>query len=128
MSREIIATGEAPGAIGTYSQAVKIGNTVYLSGQIPLDPKTMVLVTGGIEAEIHQVFRNLAALARAAGGSLDQAVKLNIYMTDLTQFPKVNEIMAQYFKSPYPARATVGVAALPKGSAVEADAILSLEK
>lgn len=126
MSREIIATGEAPGAIGTYSQAVKCGTTVYLSGQIPLDPKTMALVTGGIEAEIHQVFRNLAAVAKAAGGSLDQAVKLTIYMIDLGQFPKVNEIMAQYFKAPYPARATVGVAALPKGSAVEADAILFL--
>ena len=127
MSREIIKTDQAPGAIGTYSQAVKSGKTVYLSGQIPLDPKTMQLVSGGVEAEIHQMFKNLAAVAKAAGGSLNQAVKVTIYMTDLTQFPKVNEIMAQYFQSPYPARATVGVAALPKGAGVEADAILVIE-
>ena len=127
MSREIIKTDQAPGAIGTYSQAVKSGKTVYLSGQIPLDPKTMQLVSGGVEAEIHQTFKNLAAVAKAAGGSLNQAVKVTIYMTDLTQFPKVNEIMAQYFQSPYPARATVGVAALPKGAGVEADAILVIE-
>lgn len=127
MSREIIQTRDAPGAIGAYSQAVRTGKTVYLSGQIPLDPETMALVTGGIEAEIHQVFRNLAAVAKAAGGSLDRAVKVTIYMTDLAQFPKVNEIMAQYFQQPYPARATVGVAALPKGAGVEADAILQLE-
>ena len=125
--REIIQTAEAPGAIGTYSQAVKCGKTVYLSGQIPLDPVSMTLVTGGIEAEVHQMFKNLAAVAKAAGGSLDQAVKITIYMTDLTQFPKVNEIMAQYFQKPYPARATVGVAALPKGAGVEADAILQLD-
>ncbi|HUR42370.1 MAG TPA: RidA family protein [Verrucomicrobiae bacterium] len=127
MSLKSIHTGDAPGAIGTYSQAIASGRTVYLSGQIPLDPKTMTLVDGGIEAQIHQMFRNLAAVAAAAGGSLSQAVKVNIYMTDLGQFTKVNEIMAQYFKQPYPARATVGVAALPRGAAVEADAVLVLE-
>ena len=127
MSGNPISTDAAPGAIGTYSQAVACGKTVYLSGQIPLDPKTMTLVAGGIEEQIHQVFKNLAAVAKAAGGSLANASKVNIYMTDLTQFPKVNEIMAQYFDKPYPARATVGVSALPKGSAVEADAILVLD-
>ena len=127
MSRKPVETGAAPGAIGTYSQAVASGKTVYLSGQIPLDPKSMTLVAGGIEAEIHQVFRNLTAVAQAAGGSLAHAVKVNIYMTDLSQFAKVNEIMAQYFQKPYPARATVGVAALPKGAAVEADAVLVLD-
>ena len=126
MSRQPISTDQAPGAIGTYSQAIASGKTVYLSGQIPLDPKTIALVGGGIEAEIHQVFRNLAAVAQAAGGSLQHAVKVTIYMTDLGQFAKVNEIMAQYFARPYPARATVGVAALPKGAAVEADAVLVL--
>ena len=127
MSRKPVHTDAAPGAIGTYSQAVTCGKTVYLSGQIPLDPKTMALVEGGIEAQIHQMFKNLAAVAQAAGGSLAHASKVTIYMTDLTQFAKVNEIMAQYFQKPYPARATVGVAALPKGSAVEADAILVLD-
>ena len=127
MSRKPVHTDAAPGAIGTYSQAVTCGKTVYLSGQIPLDPKTMTLVAGGIEEQIHQVFKNLAAVAHAAGGSLAHASKVNIYMTDLTQFPKVNEIMAQYFSKPYPARATVGVSALPRGSAVEADAILVLD-
>lgn len=127
MSRKPVHTNEAPGAIGTYSQAVACGRTVYLSGQIPLDPKTMALVDGGIEAQIHQMFRNLAAVAKASGGSLAHAAKVTIYMTDLAQFAKVNEIMAQYFNQPYPARATVGVAALPKGAAVEADAILVLD-
>ena len=127
MSRKPVHTDEAPGAIGTYSQAVACGKTVYLSGQIPLDPKTMALVEGGIEAQIHQMFKNLAAVARAAGGSLAHASKVTIYMTDLGQFAKVNEIMAQYFSKPYPARATVGVAALPRGAAVEADAILVLD-
>jgi reactive intermediate/imine deaminase len=127
MSRKPVHTDEAPGAIGTYSQAVACGKTVFLSGQIPLDPRTMVLVAGGIEEQVHQVFRNLAAVAKASGGSLAHATKITIYMTDLTQFAKVNEIMAQYFSKPYPARATVGVAALPKGSAVEADAILVLD-
>ena len=127
MSRKPISTEQAPGAIGTYSQAVAAGRTVYLSGQIPLDPKSMALVEGGIEAQVHQVFRNLAAVAQAAGGTLAHAVKVNIYMTDLGQFAKVNEIMAQYFAQPYPARATVGVAALPRGAAVEADAVLVLD-
>lgn len=127
MSRKPVHTEQAPGAIGTYSQAVAVGRTVYLSGQIPLDPATMKLVEGGIEAEIHQVFRNLAAVAKAAGGSLQQAVKVTIYMTDLAQFSQVNEIMAQYFAPPYPARATVGVAALPRGARVEADAVLQLD-
>ena len=127
MSRKPIHTDEAPGAIGTYSQAVACGKTVYLSGQIPLDPRSMTLVAGGIEEQIHQMFKNLAAVAKASGGSLAHAAKVTIYMTDLTQFAKVNEIMAQYFSKPYPARATVGVAALPKGSAVEADAVLVLD-
>ena len=127
MSRKPVHTDEAPGAIGTYTQAVACGKTVYLSGQIPLDPKSMALVAGGIEEQIHQMFRNLAAVAKASGGSLAHAAKVTIYMTDLTQFAKVNEIMAQYFNKPYPARATVGVAALPKGAAVEADAILVLD-
>jgi reactive intermediate/imine deaminase len=127
MTRNPVSTPAAPGAIGTYSQAMASGKTVYLSGQIPLDPKAMTLVGGGIEAEVHQVFKNLAAVAKAAGGSLQHAVKVTIYMTDLAQFGKVNEIMAQYFSEPYPARATVGVAALPKGAAVEADAVLVLD-
>ena len=127
MSRKPISTPKAPGAIGTNSQAVTAGRTVYLSGQIPLDPKSMTLVEGGIEAQVHQVFRNLAAVAQAAGGTLAQAVKVNIYMTDLGQFAQVNEVMAQYFAQPYPARATVGVAALPRGAAVEADAVLVLD-
>lgn len=127
MHRTPVQTHRAPGAIGTYSQAIACGKIIYLSGQIALDPKTMTLVDGGIEAQVHQMFRNLAAVAEAAGGSLAHAVKLTIYMTDLSQFAKVNEIMAQYFGEPYPARATVGVAALPRGAAVEADAILMLD-
>lgn len=115
----------APAAIGTYSQAVRAGNTVYLSGQIGLDPVTMQLAEG-IEAQIHQVFANLAAVAEAAGGSLNDVVKVNVYLTDLTHFAKVNEIMAQYFRAPYPARAAVGVASLPRGALVEADAVLVL--
>ena len=126
MKREIIKTDAAPGAIGTYSQAVKCGNTVYLSGQIPLDPKTMTLVNATIEDEIHQVFKNLAAVAKASGGSLADIAKLNIFLTDLGHFAKVNEIMAQYFQQPYPARAAVGVASLPRGARMEADAILVL--
>lgn len=121
-----IHTDQAPGAIGPYSQAVRAGQTVYCSGQIGLDPKTMAMVAGGVAAEAQQVFKNLAAVAQAAGGSLAQAVKITIYMTDLGQFATVNEIMAQHFKAPYPARATVGVAALPRGAVVEADAILEL--
>ena len=127
MPHKQIHTEQAPAAIGTYSQAIASGKTVYLSGQIPLEPRSMVLVPGGIEAQVHQVFKNLQAVAGAAGGTLRQAVKVNIYMTDLGEFAKVNEIMSQYFQKPYPARATVGVAALPKGAMVEADAILVLE-
>ena len=119
-----IHTDAAPGAVGTYSQAVRSGNTVYLSGQIPLHPQTMELVEGDIDAQIRQVFDNLAAVARAAGGGLGDIVKLTVYLTDLGHFGRVNEIMAHYFKAPYPARAAVGVAALPKAAAVEMDAIL----
>ena len=127
MPRQIIHTDAAPAAIGTYSQAVKCGNTVYLSGQIPLDPQTMQLTNHTIEAEIHQVFRNLRAVAEAAGGALRDIAKLNVYLTDLAHFPKVNEVMGEYFSQPYPARAAVGVSALPRGARVEADAVLVLE-
>ena len=126
MSRTIIHTPDAPAAIGTYSQAVRTGNTVYVSGQIPLDPKSGQLISGDIDAEIRRVFDNLKAIARAAGGSLDHVVKLTVFLTDLTHFPRVNEIMATYFAQPYPARAAVGVAALPKGARVEMECILSL--
>jgi reactive intermediate/imine deaminase len=126
MARTIISTNKAPEAIGTYSQAVKVGTTVYLSGQIPLDPKTMTLVEGGIGPQIVQAFENLKAVAEASGGSLDDSVKINIYLTDLSNFAKVNEIMAKYFREPYPARAALGVAALPRGAEVEMDAILVL--
>lgn len=125
MSRQIIHTSGAPQAIGTYSQAVKVGDTVYLSGQIGLDPHTMQLVEG-IEHQVHRVFKNLAAVAQAAGGSLQDVVKLNVFLTDLANFALVNSIMAEYFKEPYPARAAVGVASLPKGALVEADAIMQL--
>lgn len=126
MQREIISTKEAPQAIGTYSQAVKVGNTVYLSGQIPLIPETMELIEGDMRAHITRVFDNLTAVAKAAGGSLADISKLNIFLTDLSHFPLVNEIMAEYFSEPYPARAAVGVASLPKGSLVEMDAIMTL--
>ena len=126
MSRAIVQTEQAPAAIGTYSQGVKVGATVYLSGQIPLDPATMQLVEGDIDAQIRQVFDNLAAVARAAGGSLADAVKLNVFLTDLSHFASVNRIMAEHFSEPYPARAAVGVAALPKGAAVEMDAVMVL--
>ena len=126
MSREIISTDKAPQAIGTYSQAVKAGNTVYLSGQIPLNPATMEMVNSDITAEIHQVFKNLTAVCEAAGGSLQDIAKLNIFMTDLGNFATVNAIMAEYFQQPYPARAAIGVAALPKGAGVEMDGILVL--
>jgi len=126
MSRKAIHTERAPQAIGTYSQAVRAGDTVYLSGQIPLEPATKELITGDIEAEIRRVFENLKAVAEAAGGTLAQAVKVNIYLTDLTHFAKVNEIMAQYFPQPYPARAAVGVAQLPRGARVEAECVLYL--
>ncbi len=127
MAREIIHTDQAPAAIGTYSQAVKVGATVYLSGQIPLDPATMQLVDGDMAAQIHRVFLNLAAVAQAAGGSLADTVKLNVFLIDLGHFALVNQIMAEYFPQPYPARAAIGVAALPRGAQVEMDAILSLD-
>jgi reactive intermediate/imine deaminase len=127
MSKEIISTDKAPQAIGTYSQAVKVGKTVYMSGQIPLVPETMEMVTGGIEADIHQVFKNLMAVAEAAGGSLADVAKLNIFLTDLGNFAIVNSVMAEYFEQPYPARAAIGVAQLPKDAAVEMDAILELD-
>ncbi|MBT9612668.1 MAG: RidA family protein [Burkholderiales bacterium] len=125
MSKQIIKTNDAPQAIGTYSQAVKAGNTVYLSGQIGLDPGSMQLVEG-IEQQIHRVFKNLQAVALASGGTLADVVKLNVFLTDLGHFAKVNEIMAQYFHEPYPARAAVGVASLPRGALVEADAVMVL--
>ncbi|MCU7813950.1 MAG: RidA family protein [Candidatus Thiodiazotropha sp. (ex Lucinoma kastoroae)] len=126
MSREIIRTDQAPQAIGTYSQAVKVGDTVYLSGQIPLGPETMEMVDGDIEQQIRRVFENLQAVARAAGGSLADIVKLNVFLTDLADFPVVNQVMADYFIQPYPARAAIGVAALPKSAGVEMDAIMQL--
>jgi len=122
--KRIIHTDSAPGAIGAYSQAVKTGNTVYISGQIPLHPDTMEIVNHSFEAAAHQSFKNLAAVAAAAGGSLDDAVKVNISLTDLSHFAVVNQVMAQYFREPYPARAAVGVAALPKGAPIEIEAIL----
>ena len=127
MPREIIHTDQAPAAIGTYSQAIKIGDTVYLSGQIPLDPITLQLVDGDIAAQIRRVFDNLAAVARAAGGGLGDTVKLNVFLTDLSHFALVNQVMAEYFQEPYPARAAIGVAALPRGAQVEMDAVLALE-
>lgn len=126
MPREIISTDQAPAAIGTYSQAVKVGTTVYLSGQIPLDPTTLQLVEGGMDAQIRRVFDNLAAVARAAGGSLADTVKLTVFLTDLGHFALVNQLMAEYFSEPYPARAAIGVAALPRGAQVEMDAVLAL--
>lgn len=125
-SRTIIATPDAPAAIGTYSQAVRIDRTVYLSGQIALDPTTGQLVASDIDAQIHQVFKNLRAVATAAGGGLESFAKLTVYVTSMTHFPRVNEIMAQYFETPYPARAAVGVAELPRGALVEIDAIMVL--
>jgi reactive intermediate/imine deaminase len=126
MSKTIIHTDQAPQAIGTYSQAVNHQGLVFVSGQIPLDPETMEMVTGGIEAQIHRVFKNLSAICSAAGGSLDDIVKLTVFLTDMANFPQVNAIMEQYFTTPYPARAAIGVAALPKDSEVEMDAILAL--
>lgn len=126
MKKQIISTNDAPAAIGTYSQAVKVGDTVYLSGQIPLDPKTMNVVEGPIENQIRRVFDNLLAVAKAAGGDFTNVAKLNIYLTDLGNFAKVNEVMAEYFTEPYPARAAVGVKELPKGVPVEMDAVLVL--
>ncbi len=126
MVKEIISTDKAPQAIGTYSQAVKTGSTVYLSGQIPLVPETMEMLEGDIKQQIHRVFQNLQAVANAAGGDLADIVKLNVFLTDLSNFPYVNEVMAEYFQKPYPARAAVGVAALPKDAGVEMDAVLEL--
>ena len=127
MEKQIIKTDLAPQAIGTYSQAVKVDSTVYLSGQIPLVPATMELIEGDMRAQITQVFDNLSAVARAAGGSLADVAKLNVFLTDLAHFPLVNEVMARYFSEPYPARAAIGVASLPKGAAVEMDAIMVLK-
>jgi len=127
MKKEIIHTDAAPQAIGTYSQAVKIGTTVYLSGQIPLIPETMELVEGDISVNIRRVFDNLTAVTKAAGGDLNDIVKLNIFLTDLGNFATVNEIMGEYFSQPYPARAAVGVASLPKGVAVEMDGVMELD-
>ena len=126
MAKEIISTENAPQAIGTYSQAVKTGSTVYMSGQIPLIPETMEMVEGDIRQQIHRVFQNLQAVAKAAGGDLSDVVKLNVFLTDLTNFPQVNEVMAEYFQEPYPARAAIGVAALPKDAGVEMDAVMEL--
>lgn len=125
--KQVIHTNDAPKAIGTYSQAIKAGNVIYLSGQIPLDPKTMTMVSEEIGAQITQVFENLLAVAQAAGGSLKDIVKLNIFLTDLSHFPLVNEIMAKYFTEPYPARAAIGVAALPKNSQVEMDGVMVID-
>lgn len=126
MAREIINTERAPAAIGTYSQAVRVGEAVYLSGQIPLVPETMELVEGEMTAQVRQVFDNLRAVAEAAGGGLKDVVKLNVYLTDLSHFALVNQIMADYFSEPYPARAALGVASLPRGAAVEMDAVMHL--
>jgi len=126
MSRQSVHTELAPQAIGTYSQAVRAGNTVYLSGQVPFDPASMQLVSGDFEAQVRRVFENLKAVAEAAGGSLAQAVKFTIFLTDLGNFAKVNEVMARYFEKPYPARSTIGVAALPRGAQVEIECVLHL--
>ena len=127
MQREIIRTDQAPQAIGTYSQAVKVGTTVYLSGQIALHPETMAMVDGGTEVEIRRVLENLAAVARAAGGSLGDMAKLNVFLVDLSDFALVNQLMAEYFEEPYPARAAIGVASLPRNASVEMDGILELD-
>ena len=126
MKKDIISTNHAPAAVGPYSQAVRHGDIVFLSGQIPLDPETMKLVEGGIEDQAHRVFQNLRAVCKAAGSNLDGIVKLNLFLTDMGNFAAVNEVMKQYFSEPYPARAAVGVAALPLGAEVEAEAVLGL--
>jgi reactive intermediate/imine deaminase len=126
MAKQIISTSQAPGAIGIYSQAVRVGNTIWVSGQIPLDPATQTLVTGGIEAQIHQVFKNLRAIVSAAGATFDDVVKATVFLTDLAHFGQVNKIMAEYFREPYPARAAVGVASLPRGAEVEVECIVAL--
>ncbi len=127
MTREIIHTDKAPKAIGTYSQAVKVGGTVYMSGQIPLVPESMEMVQGDMEAQIRRVFDNLQAVAEAAGGGLADIAKLNIFLTDLSHFQLVNQVMGDYFQQPYPARAAIGVASLPKDAAVEMDAVMALD-
>ncbi|TDJ65897.1 MAG: RidA family protein [Proteobacteria bacterium] len=127
MTKQVIKTDKAPQAIGTYSQAVRVDSTVYLSGQIPLVPETMEIVKGNVSAQIERVFENLKAVVEAAGGTLANVVKLTVYLTDLANFACVNEVMASYFQEPFPARAAIGVAALPKGVAVEVDAILVLD-
>ncbi len=127
MSKHIISTDQAPAAIGAYSQAVRAGNTVYISGQIPLDPVTMEVVEGGVEAQIRRVFDNVKAVCEAAGGDLSQIVKMTVFLTDLGNFPTVNEVMAEYIAQPYPARAAVGISALPKGVEVEIEGILVLD-
>lgn len=126
MARDIVSTSKAPGALGAYSQAVKCGDTVYLSGQIPLVPESMELVSDDVRTQVDQVFKNLKAVCEAAGGSFAQVVKLNVYLTDLANFPIVNEVMAEYVDEPYPARAAVGISALPKGVAVEIEGIMNL--
>jgi reactive intermediate/imine deaminase len=126
MNKQVIQSADAPAAIGPYSQAIRVGDTVYLSGQIPLDPTTMQIVEGGIDAQANRVFANLSAVARAAGASLNDIVKLTILLTDLAEFAKVNEIMAAHFAAPYPARATYQVAALPRGAKIEVEAVLVL--
>ena len=125
MDKKIISTADAPAAIGTYSQAVEVGNTLWVSGQIPLDPATKELVPGGIDAQIHQVFKNLKAIVTAAGASFDDVVKATVFLTDLSHFALVNKIMAEYFRQPYPARAAVGVASLPRGAQVEVECIVA---
>jgi len=124
MNKSFIATANAPAAIGTYSQAVKVGQTTYLSGQIPLIPESMALVEGNIEAEVRQAFTNLRAVCEAAGGNLNQLVKVHVFLTDLSHFPVMNQIMGEFFEAPYPARAAIGVAELPKGARVEVDGIM----
>jgi len=126
MSKQIISTPAAPAAIGIYSQAVRVGNTIWVSGQIPLDPKTKELVEGGIEAQVRQVFENLKAIVAAAGAGFDDVVKATVYLTDLGHFALVNKVMAEYFREPYPARAAIGVAALPRGAQVEVECIVAL--
>jgi reactive intermediate/imine deaminase len=126
MSKQIIATPDAPSAIGTYSQAVRVGNTIWVSGQIPLDPATQSLVVGDIEAQVRRVFENLKAIVLAAGASLDEVVKVTIFLTDLDHFALVNRVMAEFFREPYPARAAVGVASLPRNAQVEAECIVAL--
>lgn len=128
MTREIISTDKAPQAIGTYSQAVKVDNTVFISGQIPLVPETMEMIEGDFSEQTRQVFRNLTAIAEAAGGTLNDFAKVNLFLTDLTNFAQVNEVMAEFFEQPYPARAAVGLSELPKGAEVEADAIMVLDR